>query len=184
MGIRVKRGGLVLPSVRFIITGTSDVQVAFRNRFYLTKTLDEYRHKYPRALWVTGASVGIDHQAALYLHSYGENVYTVVPADKDHIDKLYRQHCSVYEVMPKSCGNTKSERYMARNQRMVDIATMVVEGVYEYVVGKDSIENAVEVFCLAFPDEPEQNRSGTWATVRRARRAGVDEKHIKVRLMV
>jgi hypothetical protein len=125
----------------------------------------DFARKNPRALWVTGACVNVDELAALTLSAYGYTVYTVVPYDQDHIDKKYRKHCSVYELMLHT-ALSKSQRYMDRNQRMVQIAI-----------------GGTKVYCFAFPDEPETTRSGTWATVRRCRKAGIPKSNIFVKVI-
>jgi len=104
---------------------------------------------------VTGACIGVDAEVA-YL-AYGTyHVHTVVPADRSRVDPQWRDYCDTFEEMP--VGTT----YRDRNQRIVDLSTRLI-----------GIAQAPE-------DDIHSRRSGTWQTIRMARRAG---KAVDVRLL-
>lgn len=94
---------------------------------------------------VIGCCVGIDAIVGRIGHVLGFKVHGVIPIDESQVDVLWPLYCSSIEYMP---DNTN---YMDRNQRIVDIS----------------------LDLTAFPlDAVERQRSGTWSTVRRARKAG------------
>ncbi|HEY4779574.1 MAG TPA: DUF4326 domain-containing protein, partial [Solirubrobacterales bacterium] len=103
-------------------------------------------------LYVSGAAHGVDTVAALaaldFFPAADHRVY--VPAawhNEAGVSQLRQRGAEVVQVAP---GASRAESYMARNDRMVADCAMLV----------------------AFPySEREELRSGTWATVRRARRA-------------
>lgn len=104
-------------------------------------------------LYVSGAAYGVDTEAALaaldFFPSVRHRVY--VPAawhNEAGVAELARRGAELIKVPP---GPSRAASYMARNDRMV--------------ADCDAL--------LAFPyHRREEQRSGTWATVRRARRAG------------
>jgi predicted Rossmann fold nucleotide-binding protein DprA/Smf involved in DNA uptake len=98
---------------------------------------------------VTGACLGVDAYVALiawrtpYL-----KVHTIVPADRSRVDPYWRDHCDTFEEMPP--GTT----YRDRNERIVALSDRLI-AVPDYP-----------------EDAPESRRSGTWMTIRIARRTG------------
>lgn len=109
---------------------------------------------------VTGACHGVDAQVATYAFTApaGLKIHTVVPSDRSRVDPDWLGWCHTYEEMPP--GTT----YRDRNVRIV----------------------AQSDRLIAFPDHaedaPESRRSGTWQTVRLARKAGKPvELHILCR---
>lgn len=102
----------------------------------------------PDATVVTGACIGVDALVARMAHGGRRHVHTIVPAGRSRVDPYWRQHCNTFEEMPPGTD------YRARNERIVELSDRLV----------------------AFPEYPEDHhrshRSGTWMTVRIARRAG------------
>jgi predicted Rossmann fold nucleotide-binding protein DprA/Smf involved in DNA uptake len=102
----------------------------------------------PDSTVVTGACVGVDMFVAAIARRLGMKVHTVVPADRSRVGRLWRQNCTTFEEMPPGTD------YRDRNERIVALSDRVI-----------AIPEAPE-------DAPESRRSGTWMTVRIARRAG------------
>lgn len=102
----------------------------------------------PGDIAVVGVCVGTD---ALIAHTAyaipGVHVHAVVPANRSQIDPDWRKYCDTSEEMPPS-----EDPYRDRNKRMVDIGNSLV----------------------GYPARPEKEspRSGTWMTIRLARKAG------------
>lgn len=93
---------------------------------------------------VIGCCIGVDTIVGEEGHKLGFQVHGVVPANRSQVPPYWIDFCTSWEFMPKDTD------YMDRNQRIVDISTDLT----------------------AFPlDAVEHQRSGTWATVRRARKA-------------
>lgn len=97
---------------------------------------------------VTGACIGVDSFIASQAHNFGLSVHTVVPADRSRVDRRWRDHCDTFEEMASGTD------YRARNVRIVELSTRVI-----------AVPDHAE-------DAPESRRSGTWMTVRIARKAG------------
>ncbi len=104
--------------------------------------------------FVTGACTGIDaiigFSAATEWPDRRHIVF--VPADRRHVDRWWFDFdfVEVYEMPP---GST----YRERNQRIVDTSQRIVG----YPIGAE--------------DHPAQRRSGTWQTIRMARRDHVEQ---------
>ena len=93
---------------------------------------------------VIGCCVGVDQIVGREGRKLGFKVHGIVPANRSQVPTYYRDFCTTTEHMPDDTD------YMDRNQRIVDVS----------------------VDLTAFPlDSTERQRSGTWATVRRARKA-------------
>lgn len=109
-------------------------------------------------LWVTGAAFGADVAAAwaaLESHRDAEHLICVpaAPHDDESVEQLAAEGALEYPVPPVRGGYP--EQYMERNDEMVRRATGGA--------------------CLAFPrTRREVQRSGSWATIRRARKAGLE----------
>jgi predicted Rossmann fold nucleotide-binding protein DprA/Smf involved in DNA uptake len=96
---------------------------------------------------VQGGAIGIDHEAARIAHGLGLGVWTIYPANKSQVSTTTRIRSTHVEEMPLGTS------YRKRNERVV----------------------ALSSWLIAVPGEPDNgmNRgSGTWMTVRIARRAG------------
>ena len=95
---------------------------------------------------VIGCCVGIDQMVGEEGKKFGFKIYGVVPADRLRVDPLFANYCTSFEFMPDGTD------YMDRNSRLIEIS-------YD---------------LHAFPMTAEEEvRSGTWSTVRRARRKGM-----------
>lgn len=101
---------------------------------------------------VTGGCVGLDAFVAYYAHACGYHVHTIVPADRSRVDPGWRQNCTTFKEMPK--GTT----YRDRNVEIVSELTEEDDTLYGV---PDHDEH-----------EAESWRSGTWQTIRLARKAG------------
>lgn len=95
---------------------------------------------------VCGVCIGMDTIIGKRAHERGFWVFGVVPWDRKKVAPDFRVWCFGYQEMPPGTD------YMDRNQELV---SQVID-------------------LTAFPREnEEQLRSGTWATVRRARERGI-----------
>ena len=98
-------------------------------------------------VYVTGACVGVDAYVARLAHIVGRRVHTVVPMvyTAQFLDTHWMDHCDTSE---------EASTYRSRNTRMVELSDRLI----------------------AFPAYPENDsrsrRSGTWQTIRMARKAG------------
>ena len=102
----------------------------------------------PADLYVSGAAYGVDTAAALAAYVHRGCVRLAVPRGEVYNTDLVH----IAEQMPGWEIEYVDGGYMARNDRLVELATVL----------------------LAFPEtQEEQLRSGTWATIRRARKAGI-----------
>ncbi len=99
---------------------------------------------------VTGACVGVDAAIARVARQRGLHVHTIVPADRSRVDPLWRDYCITSEEMPS--GTT----YRDRNARIVELSSRLI-----------GIPSHAE-------HDPESRRSGSWQTIRMARKAGKD----------
>jgi predicted Rossmann fold nucleotide-binding protein DprA/Smf involved in DNA uptake len=97
---------------------------------------------------VTGACIGVDAAVARVANRRDLIVHTIVPADRSRVDPKWLCHVDTFEELPD--GTT----YRDRNARIVALSDRLI----------------------AIPDhaehDPESRRSGTWQTIRLARRAG------------
>jgi hypothetical protein len=127
----------------YAITGAQDPVGSYEGRL-----LNTFRTLNPKAdKIITGACIGIDWAAARIAHELGFFVYTIVPANKSKIDTQFYLHCHDWEYMPPGTS------YMDRNDRLVNHPVYPCD------------------CLLAFPNQKEEIlRSGTWATIRRARK--------------
>ena len=114
-----------------------------------------------RAEYTTGACVGVDAfvGAWLWRHAPRARHRVVVPADRSRVEHWWRRRAITEAVGPygveveeMGAGTT----YKDRNQRIVECSDVLI----------------------AFPahgeDDARSRRSGTWQTVRMARRAGLE----------
>lgn len=108
----------------------------------------------PADEYVTGACIGFDVFIGKYLAmTYPDAIHRViVPANRSQIarwwDSPYFSHVTVQEMPPNST-------YKQRNQEIVNVSTRL-----EY--------------CAAFTEKHgNSQRSGTWQTIRMARRKGI-----------
>jgi hypothetical protein len=101
---------------------------------------------------ITGGCVGIDEYVAVRATQFGLYVMTILPADRSAIQPDWHEYCQAYEDTYRTYGQ--------RNQRIVDLSDKLV----------------------AFPcdDEKSQPRSGTWMTVRMARRKGIPVEIVRL----
>lgn len=93
---------------------------------------------------VVGCCIGMDTLIAHCARDMGFTVHGVVPANRYKVDPWYKVYCNTYEEMPEGTS------YMQRNDRLVELATVGFTGFPKTAV--------------------EELHSGTWATIRRARR--------------
>lgn len=115
----------------------------------MRRFIDTAIDKLHGAVWViTGGCVGVDAYVAEVAFRRGLHVHTILPADRSRVDPQWRDHCTTYEEMSR--GTT----YRDRNERIVALTTTDMFAVPE-----------------ASEDDPISRRSGTWMTVRIARRA-------------
>lgn len=132
--------------MRYAFTGPARV-LTKSERDFIQKTIYELDPK-PTAL-VSGGAHGVDTEAWNTFHAHRFlNVPRVVvyPLKKWHNESLVRDSIVLGDRYVPVAGG-----YMKRNDRLVAEADILV----------------------AFPETPrERLRSGTWATVRRARKAG------------
>lgn len=93
--------------------------------------------------YVSGGCIGIDTIAGrVCWREFHRPMHFVLPADRTKVASDWRECCSSSEAMPIGTNN------LQRNDRTVQLASAVI----------------------ALPNHLEIDRSGTWSTVRRARR--------------
>jgi hypothetical protein len=107
---------------------------------------------------ITGACIGVDSYAAQIGCSHMIDVHTIVPDDTSRVDANWEVYCTSHEIMPK--GST----YKDRNQKIVSLSEELI----------------------AFPRYPElldgeTTRSGTWQTVRMARKKKIQILEVNIR---
>jgi hypothetical protein len=99
----------------------------------------------PESLVVTGGCVGVDAFIAEHAHSLGHHVITILPADRKLVDPNWSKYADWYEDVPRT--------YEQRNERIVEICAKLFG------------------FPLHPEADPRSNRSGTWQTIRKAKRS-------------
>lgn len=108
---------------------------------------------HPDTIIITGACVGADAYIARVAHDHGLYVHAIVPFNRSQVDPEWRDYCDTYDEMPDGTD------YRYRNERIVDASDRMY-GIADY------------------PEKHEQSRrSGTWMTIRIARR---DAKPVEV----
>jgi hypothetical protein len=123
-------------------------QRKYENILKIKDVLEEYKLNYGKDLFIiVGGCIGADAIAANIATSMMIHVHTVLPYDMSKVDPYWETFCSSYEKMPE--GTT----YKDRNVKIVTLSEELV----------------------AFVSEPEFihgeiTRSGTWQTVRLAKR--------------
>lgn len=134
--------------MRYSVTGTTDVEEKYHVNHI--KVSDVIRALPDVTEITTGGAFGVDTIAATVSFAiFGSRVHKRLCAPKGMLYN-HRTHVFVDEIIYVEGG------YMKRNDALVEHCDIL----------------------LAFPETPEeQRRSGTWATVRRARKAG-KEVHI------
>jgi predicted Rossmann fold nucleotide-binding protein DprA/Smf involved in DNA uptake len=139
--------------VRIAITGTRNVDLAMPKR--IAEALEAYDPSEDQI--ITGAAIGVDAIAAREASNMGFDVTTIVPSERGQVEPSWRTWADRAIELPPS-----REPYRDRNEMMVGMADRV----------------------LAFVEYPEQHprskRSGTWMTIRIARRQG---KHVILDVM-
>jgi NADH:ubiquinone oxidoreductase subunit len=98
---------------------------------------------------VQGACIGVDSYVAWAAKRRGLHVHAVVPADRSRVPPDWRDWCDTFEEMPAGTD------YRSRNARIAGQIDRLI-----------AIPDAAE-------DAPQSRRSGTWMTVRIARRIGI-----------
>lgn len=97
---------------------------------------------------VAGGCIGVDDYVSHIGHSTGRKVHIVLPSDRSRVASGWQDVCDTFEEMPAGTD------YRARNQRIVDLSDRLI----------------------AIPEhdehDPLSRRSGTWMTIRIARKAG------------
>lgn len=97
---------------------------------------------------VTGGCVGVDALIAETAYESGDlKVHTILPADHKAVDPKWREHCHTWRQMP--AGTT----YRDRDQAVVEESDNLL------------------AFPLYKESDSRARRSGTWMTIRMARRA-------------
>lgn len=95
---------------------------------------------------IDGLCVGMDELVAVTLVPFGFTVHGACPANRYKVSQRAIELCTSIEYMPMFTS------YMQRNDRIVELSDILI----------------------AFPKaETEELRSGTWATIRRARKKGI-----------
>jgi predicted Rossmann-fold nucleotide-binding protein len=97
---------------------------------------------------VVGGCIGVDDFVAWIARNDGQWVHGVIPADRSRVAPGWEDVCDTFEEMAPGTD------YRARNQRIVELSDRII------------------AFPEAAEDDPRSRRSGTWMTVRIARRAG------------
>jgi predicted Rossmann fold nucleotide-binding protein DprA/Smf involved in DNA uptake len=132
------------PYVAFSGTRESLTDNEFARVFDVVKALGKH------CIYVTGACTGVDATVARIAFTEGYTVHTVIPiqAHPRYFDTHWRAYSTTSEMV-----NTFADR----NRRMVELANP-------------------DIGLFAFPshaeDDPRSRRSGTWQTIRMARKAG------------
>jgi predicted Rossmann fold nucleotide-binding protein DprA/Smf involved in DNA uptake len=112
----------------------------------------------PRSVqFVTGGCVGVDAEVARLATTFGVYVHTIIPWDRSRVDPEWSAFCDSHELMPEGSS------YADRNRRIVAMSDLLV-GVAQHPEGHIG-----------------SRRSGTWQTLRIARRAGVPTRVIILR---
>jgi hypothetical protein len=136
-------------SLSYGFTGTQEPPLAL-----VPLIFDVVRALPQDATYVVGCCIGIDALVARVVMQLGRRVHAVVPWDRSKVDAEWRLYCTTFEEMPEP--RRWIDRYKERNARIV-------------ALGKNGL--------IGFPRWPEEDgrsmRSGTWQTIRIARRAGI-----------
>lgn len=130
--------------MRIGFTGTRDLHTSEQAR------IDAVVAKVsPGSCVVTGACLGVDAYVARAAKNAGLTVWTIVPGDWKLVDPAWYHWCDFFEEMPAK------STYKARNLRIVEMSDALV----------------------GFPrwreTDPKSRGSGTWQTVRMARKRGM-----------
>lgn len=148
----------------FAVTGTSRLLTPEEQRYVqriVKRTLlksrgDVNKRRATKHTLASGMAFGVDTQALLAVWGLlpFEQIRCIVPGTCIHNRPLVEKAAGLgAEIIIVQNRHTVSETYMARNDRVVAPPTRAL---------------------LAFPNTPdEEARSGTWATIRRARKAGI-----------
>jgi predicted Rossmann-fold nucleotide-binding protein len=124
-------------------TGSRNITEAMRQ--YIDQTIAAL----PHVIVVTGGCIGVDAYVARVAHARGLHVHTIVPYDRSRVDPDWEQYALTCYPMP--LGTT----YKDRNQAIVNRSD-IMYGVPSHP-----------------ESDPKSRRSGTWQTIRMARRQDV-----------
>lgn len=105
---------------------------------------------------VVGGCIGVDDYVAYVAFNSGYHVHAIIPFNRSKVAPDWRDYCTTYEEMPEGTD------YRDRNTRIVEEVT-------------DRL-----IAIAGYPEnDPQSRRSGTWMTVRIARRANkLVEEHV------
>lgn len=99
---------------------------------------------------VWGGCVGVDREAAIFAEMADMRRHAVIPPNRSMVAPDWKEWATSYELIEPGVDDFKR-----RNQRIVDLSDRLI------------------AFPLYPEDHPESRRSGTWQTVRLARRKGI-----------